>query len=148
MGPKHRKTRRFAYLDEISNLLDDRITSASARLRDVADGCARLQSRFKPLRRENCGPWKRLLQRRARLQSRFKPLRRENCRPWKRLLHLCGALWKPFISFSPCLSRKKPFQVSPRCLRSALGLPRLRKAPKPIKIELFSLGLRRASETG
>ena len=29
------------------------------------------------------------------------------------------------IGFSPCLSRKRPFQVSPRRLRSALGLPRL-----------------------
>ena len=46
-----------------------------------------------------------------------------------------------------CLSRKRPSQVSPRRLKSALGLPRLRTAPKPTKIELFSLGLWRASDT-
>ena len=38
-------------------------------------------------------------------------------------------------------------QVSPRRLKSALGLPRLRTAPKPFKMELFSLGLWRASDT-
>ena len=51
------------------------------------------------------------------------------------------------MAFSFCLSRKRPSQVSPRRLKSALGLPRLRTAPKPVKIELFSLGLWRASDT-
>ena len=51
------------------------------------------------------------------------------------------------MAFSLCLSRKRPSQVSPRRLKSALGLPRLRTAPKPVKIELFSLGLWRASDT-
>ena len=51
------------------------------------------------------------------------------------------------MAFSFCLSRKRPSQVSPRRLKSALGLPRLRAAPKPVKLELFSLGLWRASDT-
>ena len=51
------------------------------------------------------------------------------------------------MAFSLCLSRKRPSQVSPRLLKSALGLPRLRTGPKPIKIQLFSLGLWRASDT-
>ena len=38
-------------------------------------------------------------------------------------------------------------QVSPRRLKSALGLPRLRTVSKPVKIELVSLGLWRASNT-
>ena len=33
------------------------------------------------------------------------------------------------MAFSLCLSRKRPSQVSPRRLKSALGLPRLRTAP-------------------
>ena len=41
-----------------------------------------------------------------------------------------------------CLSRKKPFQVSPKHLQSPLGLPKLWKAPKRIQIELFSYRIR------
>ena len=73
------------------------------------------------------------------------------CLSRKRLFQ--GSLGMLTIAFSPCLSRKrlfkkrkKPSQVSPKRFRSALGLPKLRKTLKPIKIALFSFRLWRASD--
>ena len=49
---------------------------------------------------------------------------------------------------SPLPVKEKAFSRLSEHLQSPLGLPKLWKAPKPIKIELFPFGIRCASETG